>query len=103
MLLETLQPGRGDVVEGEARCGPEGEEAPLQLALAAFAPRHHHLARDQAFRLQQARLAAGEVPLHQYERRYFPEIVAELLVRPDQRLQEAPLAGVEAAQHQGQE
>ena len=103
MLLETVEPRRRDVVEREVPRTPEREEAPLKFALPALAARHNHLARHQPFRVQQAGLAAGEVPLDENEGRHVAEIVAELLVGADQCLQKPSLTGIETAQHQRQE
>ena len=102
VIAEAIEAGRGDVVEGQARRASKGEEAPVELPLPALAARHDDLTGDEAPRLQEASLTAGEIPLDQDEGRYVSEVVAESLVGADQRLQEPPLVGVEATQHERQ-
>ena len=101
-LVEALQARRRDALQGEAPRGSKREEVPVELPLPTLAARHDDLAGDEAQRLQEALLTAGEVPLDHDEGGYVSEVVAEFLVRADQRLQEPLLVGVEAAQHERQ-
>ena len=101
-LVEALQTGGRDALQGEACRGSKREEVPVEFPLPAISARHDDLAGDEAQRLQEGLLAAGEVPLDQDEGGYASEIVAEFLVRTDQCLQEPLLVGVEAAQHERQ-
>ena len=102
MRLESRETRGREVVECEPRRAPKRKEVSVEFSLSSLPPWNHQLTRDQALRVQKARLATGKVPFHNDECRYVAEVVAELLVGADQGLQEPPLAGIEAAQQESQ-